>query len=240
VIIKILEARDVTWVSISLANRRNPRAEADELDLTILISARHDTSSNSWYLALHDIFDYHQGSDLSYIRVEIIDWEYSRALANFIMEPSHPLVFVWPKICNRIIEALGTRPWLTLTAIHRGTYKIPKQNPVIILITVPDSSSLCPVLTPIMSICANEGFPLEAEVFEESSLLAVQNPGGKRLEASAFTDVIPMGSSISAALAQDRSDTMGGAIILSKNNLHVHIGVTNFHVMSSQNTPKSK
>ena len=49
--------------------------------------------SDSWYLLLREISNYLQENVLSYIRIEIIDEENARAPGNFIVEPSHPLVF---------------------------------------------------------------------------------------------------------------------------------------------------
>src|SRR5437667_3315402 len=48
-IIGYLEARGITWEVVTLINRRNPRHKASQDDLTILISAPHDPSSDSWY-----------------------------------------------------------------------------------------------------------------------------------------------------------------------------------------------
>lgn len=84
------------------------------------------------------------------------------------------------------------------------------------------------------------GFPLQVELLEESSLFCMESPSEKNLDASAFGGDIPMGISISPRSVQDASATIGGAILLSKNNLHVRMGVTNFHVFWSKDTPKGK
>jgi hypothetical protein len=239
-VLKSIQARGVKWGSVTLVNRRNPRDEPNELDLTILISARHDLSSDSWYLSLQDIFAYLQENGLSHIRVEMIDLEFSRPPANFIVEASHPLVLAWPNIRDRIIGIFGARPWLSLSVVRRGTHKIPEENPVTILITTPDPPRIRPLLEPILLVCANTGFLLQAEIFEEDSLFGMQNPAERRLSMSALSNVIPMGSSISQRSIENNSATIGGAIILSRGGSQVRVGVTNFHVFWSKDTPKSK
>lgn len=125
------------------------------MDLTLLIDAQHDRSSDSWYLSLQDIFSYLRENNLSHIRVEMIDGKHSRAPGSFIVEPSHPLVPVWPGIRDQIITTLGARPWLSLSATRRGTHEILEENPVTILIMTPCPADLRPLLDTITSICAS-------------------------------------------------------------------------------------
>ena len=58
---------------------------------------------------------------------------------------------------------------------------------------------------------------MQAEVFEESGLFAMQGRDKGGVDPSAFTDVIPMGSSTKTRFVQNRSATTGRAFILSKN-----------------------
>jgi len=239
-IIGYLEARVITWEVVTLINRRNPRHRASQDDLTILISAPHDPSSDSWYLMLQDLQGYLQERGLTQLRVEIIDERYARVPDHFIVEPSHPLVYAWPGIRDRIIEALGPAPWLSLTAIRRGVNKIPEENPITILITTPNPLCLRLMLKPIISICANAGFPLQVEVLEESGVFGMDNPSERVLDVGSFANPIPMGSSVSSKSAQDRSETIGGGILLTKGNLCVRTGVTNFHVLRTKDVPQGK
>jgi hypothetical protein len=239
-VIGYLEVRGIIWGSIALINRRNPRHKASQDDLTILIKAPHDPSSDSWYLMLQDLQEYLQGRGLTQLRVEIMDERYARAPDHFIIEPSHPLVRAWPTIRGHIIGALGLAPWFTLTAIRRGVDKIPEKNPITILITTPDPLRLRPMLEPIVSICANAGFILQVEVLEESGVFGMGNPSERVLDVGSFANPIPMGSSISPKVIQDSCGTMGGGILLTEGKLCVRTGVTNFHVLRTKDVPQGK
>jgi hypothetical protein len=233
-------ARGIAWNTVTLINRRNPRHEPSPDDLTILITAFHDAASDSWYLMLQDLQGYLRDRGLTHLRVEIMDDRFERMPDHFIVEPAHPLVDVWPGICDRIVRALGPAPWFTLTAIRRGIDKIPEKNPVTVLITTPDPPRLHPLIAPIKSICANTGFFLEVEVLEEGGLFAMDNPGEVILDGSSFANPISMGSSVSPTSIQDISGTIGGGIVLSKGNFRARTGVTCFHVMRTKSFPQSK
>jgi hypothetical protein len=207
-------------------------------DLTILITAKHDLTSDSWYLMLQDIHTYLQENGLPPVRAEIFDPLYARVPDHFIVEQSHSLISAWPNLCHRIIEALGSRPWLTLTAVRRGIQKTPTDNPITILITTPDPPAIDVTRGDILSICARSGFHLQFEILEESSIFGMGSPDEMQLHASTFTGPILMGSSVSEKSVEDTSGTIGGAIVLSKNNSRVRVGVTNFHVIQTHDTDR--
>jgi hypothetical protein len=237
-ILGFIQARNVHFESLALINRRHRRAKVSDNDLTILITAKHDPTSDSWYLMLQDIYTYLQQNGLPPIRAEIFDPLYVRVPDHFIVELSHPLISAWPNLCHRIIEALGSRPWLTLTAVRRGIHKTSTDNPITILITTPDPPAIDVTREAILLLCARAGFHLQFEISEESSVFGTSSPDEMQLHASAFTGPILMGSSVSAKSVEDTSGTMGGAIILSKNNSRVRVGVTNFHIMQTYDTDR--
>ena len=189
---------------------------------------------------LQDLYTYLQESDLPPVRVEIFDPRYSRAPAPSIVELSHPLVPVWPNLSDRIIEALDSKPWLTLTAIRRGTHVNREENPVTILITTPEPSSLDSTRESIRSICADAGFHLPLEILKERNVFAVDNPDEIGLSLDDFVNRISMGSSISVASVENSSGTIGGTIFLNTNTSRVQVGVTNFHVMRTPDISERK
>jgi hypothetical protein len=232
---KSLLARRVRWETINLFYRRDSQDEPSEDDLTIFIGAHHNASSNSWLLVLGDVYKILQKKDLS-VRVEIMDRLYARAPLHYIVESSHPLIPKWPTISTRIAEMLGSRPWLTLTAIRRGRHRNPKDNPVVVLITTPDPPSLRPLVEDIKMICRRSGFALEVELLREKSIFGMSRPCTQN---SDFIDPIPMGTSISACSVQDHAGTMGGAIEVRMGTMCVRVGVTSYHVFQTPGT-KSK
>ena len=156
-----------------------------------------------------------------------------------ILEPrvvaswNHPVLwrFARPNIHNRIIEDIGAGPWFTLTAVHRGTHKILEENPVTIRLFLPSQTEYVNLRECGLSSMYRQKF----------SKRVVYSP--YRTLMRSYWMQVPLLFRWEVAWAQD-SYGIGvqqwGGIILSKNNLHIHIGVTNFHALWSQDTPKSK
>lgn len=226
----LLQMRDVRWETVTAVNRRHPEAEPRPDDLTILITAQRDTSSDDWYLVLQDIHGYIQQQGLPPLRVEIYDPRHVRNPHNFIVESSHPLVSAWPNLSDLIINSLGSGPWLTLTAVRRGSSLVPEENPITILITSPDPSTLETKRESILSVCARAGFSVRLEIWKKQTVFGTDGDTGVVQPKDAFMGPIPMGSSISPE-TEDTSGTMGGQIVLTINNSQIQLGLTNFHVL---------
>jgi hypothetical protein len=169
-----------------------------------------------------------------------MDERYARMPDHFIIELSHSLVYAWPTIRGRIIRALGLAPWFTLIAIRQGVDKIPKKNPITILIITPDPLRLWLMLEPIILICTDASFILQVEVLEESKVFSMDNSGERVLDVGSFANPILMGSNISPKVIQDSSRTIGRKILLTKCKLYVRTDVTNFHVLKIKDISQSK
>ncbi|KAI9781050.1 MAG: hypothetical protein M1839_006325 [Geoglossum umbratile] len=233
-----MEDRGIAWNTVAIINRRNPQHEPSPDDLTILITAPHDATSDAWYLMLQDLRGSLQDHGLINLRAEIMDVRFARMPDHFVIELGHPLVNAWPGICGRVIQALGSLPWFTLTAIRRGIDDIPENNPITILVTTPDPPRLYPIIAQVERICEKAGFALKAEVLEGSCPIAMDNPGEVALDRSSFANPIRMGSSISPQSIPNSSGTIGGGIVLRKGKLRARVGVTNFHVMRTERFPQ--
>ena len=138
--------------NISLVHRTIPQDDSGAETLTIYIIAEWDEQSSvQWLLAVDDIRELlvsnSNARPIKDVKVEIIDWEAEAERSIDIVEHSHPIVSLWPRIQQVVHYILGLNQklsdgWRSIDVVRLGPIgstgleDTPRPLPVVISITV--------------------------------------------------------------------------------------------------------
>lgn len=192
------------------------------------------SDDDSWYVTLRDIHDY-LAKEISWqVAVEIIDMSLFITPFHFPVEESHPIVPIWHKLVNNIIEDLNSPLWPSIFRVRCGLDLANSQ--VTIIITSKYASQLEQYKTHIVQIIRQNGLSGINVVFLEVHYLF-----------SAGNDTDPETTSQSMSYATSESLYMRASvgiqgdpirqwdtwqlIVLTCGSGKYNLGVTNFHVV---------
>ena len=143
---KIVNQHQVHYTEIGMV-RRAWRQEArdkpdEEFPITILVWARRDDpeSHKHWWAACADIRRFLNDKIDENIAVEIADPETATVTASFPILSTDTILELWPKLETDIVEVLQYTDCTTLNVLRRGTDRNWKENPVTVVITIPEES----------------------------------------------------------------------------------------------------
>ncbi|GAD94396.1 predicted protein [Paecilomyces variotii No. 5] len=232
-ITSLLKQRDITWGTIVVVSRRTSATISDRRP-TIIITAPA-VENDSWYLVLKDIQEYLLKNSLDKICVEIHDPEGLKIPAHFPVEAEHPIVSVWPKLLEDIVTVLEPALWHSVSAVRRGYNNNARLNPVTIVITSKYPMELSLSRPTIQFRCRQ--YRLEKIDVCFVKVEAILSAGGFQFpdegrDFALSTDLSP-GSSIGLSSEPRATGTLGGKIIVQREDIFHEVGVTNFHVISS-------
>ena len=135
----IVENHQVKWYQISALTRTCARKSEPQVD-TILVLAEKETSNKNWLGAFKDIRILCTSLGLPNMNIEIADGRALLPVLSFSVETAEPVLTEWPILEPQIIETLGSQPWLALELLRRGTDLTPGNNPVMVVVTIEETS----------------------------------------------------------------------------------------------------
>lgn len=136
----IVENHHVEWYQISAITRTCTRKVEPEID-TILILAEKQNSNENWLGAFKDIRTLCTSLGLPNMNIEIADGRAVLPVFSFSVEATEPVLGKWPNLQPRIIEILGSQPWLALELLRRGDDLLThSNNPVTVVVTIEETS----------------------------------------------------------------------------------------------------
>jgi len=229
---KILDEHGVINPSMGLFNRGRENAEYNEKNDTLAISAKYlEGSSQNWTDAMVTIRDYLTAAGINLV-VEILDH------TNLRDGPIFPLLtdeFGWNSVLlPKVINIVQDREWLSIDMVYKEDISSRKKERN--------------VFRPTIVICARDAdhpdwwnviMPkLDEALKEQQSQINVQLRYLRHLTLSAgrtvpapnetYSQVLSMGLSCGT---EDRTGTLGGKIVLEKDDKLMTMGITNHHVI---------
>lgn len=72
--------------------------------------------------------------------MELADERGLKPVFSFIVEPTSPILQKWPILEPKIVDILGTLPWLALELLRRGEHRT--DNTITVVITIQEKSDL--------------------------------------------------------------------------------------------------
>ncbi|KAK2753091.1 hypothetical protein FQN55_005051 [Onygenales sp. PD_40] len=209
---------------------RQPSSSESEYRPTILIPAV-STSDDSWYILLRDIKEYLVQNSLPQVCAEIYDPVFFRLPAHFPVEETHPIVQIWPRLADDIVQIVEPKLCSSISCVRRGHEAEPGRNPVTIVLTSEYPAKLASeskqTILYRMRHYGLEG--IEIAYVEVENILDADPSGGPR--AFPVTNELSMGCGIGLEGDAVASATLGGKLVVSLGGTDYQVGVTNFHVV---------
>ncbi|MCJ1379323.1 hypothetical protein MMC17_002424 [Xylographa soralifera] len=139
----ILKKRQVDYGTIMLRHRfwrydiDNSRTDT----ATVFVSATKNGENDRWLELCQDLRRLFISRGLSSLNIEIADRRGLLETISGIVEPSQPIVMLWPKLEIDVEQILGKRDWVILALLRRGTDSDSRKNPITISITISEDST---------------------------------------------------------------------------------------------------